>query len=186
MPGPLGCERSVSFPWIVKGSQAASPSQRTLRYAYRTGGTMPLVECGRGSVPLGGPRIRLTLIGRHLDVPALAAAAAPAVSRHRVGVPCAVSVLLGVVVIVLVRNAMPSPRYMMDAVRGDSAWWVVDPARWADVRREVRPPLVRDLAADGIPVAVTCRVLGFRRYRQLCARRRLRSRLAVGSDKAHA
>jgi len=40
-----------------------------------------------------------------------------------------VSLLLAVVVIVLVRNAMPSPRYMMDAVRGDSAWWVVDPAR---------------------------------------------------------
>ena len=28
-------------------------------------------------------------------------------------------------------------------------------------KREVPPPLVRDLAADGIPVAVACRVLGF-------------------------
>ncbi len=28
-------------------------------------------------------------------------------------------------------------------------------------KREVPPPLVLDLAADGIPVTVTCRVLGF-------------------------
>ncbi|RDI23298.1 hypothetical protein DEU38_112162, partial [Rhodococcus sp. AG1013] len=30
-------------------------------------------------------------------------------------------------------------------------------------KREVPPPLVRELAADGIPVAVTCRVLGIAR-----------------------
>ena len=40
-------------------------------------------------------------------------------------------------------------------------------------------PLVRDLAADGIPVAVTCRVLGFSKQ-AFYKWRRARSRSATG------